>query len=142
MHHTPHLPPPNPTPPPKAAHQNNSSLLSSSHRSILPPIPAHNNSSLQFPTQQWRQQTTINPLLLNFRASSPSPSGNATTTVVPSPVVCHQSQSMRRFFGLPFSPPRAHSNHSPSPPHLGDPRHPEGDILELSRPPEWSTTNQ
>ena len=143
VHHTPHLPATNVTPPPKAAHQNSSSLLPPSRRSLLPAIPAHNNPSSCIPMQQqWRPHAMGNSSLLNFWASAPGTAATAASITAPSPTFYLQSQSSRRFSGAPLSPPRAHSNHSPSPPRQGDPRHLEGGLLELTRPPEWFTTNQ
>ena len=83
-----------------------------------------------------------NSSLLNFWASAPGTAVTAASTTAPSSAFYLQGQSSRRFSGAPLSPPRAHSNHSPSPPRQGDPRHLEGGLLEPTRHPEWFTTNQ
>ncbi|KAL5961717.1 E3 SUMO-protein ligase PIAS2 [Taenia solium] len=149
--HSSHLFPP--PPPPKAAHQNSLSLPHP-RRSFLPPTPAHSNLSA-LTSQQWRTHTTAASSPSLFVGSSSTPlmdywpsSGLAAaaaaattlTTVVPSSAAGHQGQSLGSY-GASLSPPRAHSNHSSSPPRQGDPRHPEGGFLDLPHPPSWSTTN-
>lgn len=153
--HSSHLFPP--PPPPKAAHQNSLSLPHP-RRSFLPPTPAHSNFS-SLTSQQWRTHTTVSsPSLITGSPPTsvmdywPSSSGLAAaaaaaaaaattlTTAVPSSAAGHQGQSLGSY-GASLSPPRAHSNHSSSPPRQGDPRHPEGGFLDLPHPPSWSTTN-
>ncbi|VDM24392.1 unnamed protein product [Hydatigera taeniaeformis] len=94
-------------------------------------------------------QPTLTSLLLppsNGERTAPPPltaAGTAATTfttVVPSSMANHQGQSVGSY-NVSLSPPRAHSNHSSSPPRQGDPRHPEGGFLDFPHPPSWSTTN-